>query len=127
MISKDKLKAIRASIDAALAQVAREHGLSALKAGNCTYDTQGSFTFKVDGTEAGGLTKEQQVYRDAMTLHDGLPELGAKLTINRRQVKIVGANSTCTKVQAKCIESGVVYLYRVADIVRVAKAQKAAA
>lgn len=74
-LTKDKLRALRVAMDAALAQVAKEQGLKTLRAGNCTYDRSGGFTFKVEGIVDGGLSQDEQRYEDNRWL--GLPARGA--------------------------------------------------
>lgn len=65
--TRQNLPQITKSIDAALATVAAEYGIS-LKTGNCTYDPAGTFVMKVNGgiiTEGGTvITKEEIALRE---------------------------------------------------------------
>lgn len=121
---KQKLPAIRASIDAALIAVAKEHGLQSLAAGKCTYDPAGNFTFKVDGVVAGGLNREAVAY-DQMRELLGLPTLGTTFTYKGETSKIVGLNSTATKVITE--KGGQRFIWPVDSIKKIVATQSARA
>lgn len=98
---KDKLKAIRESINKALAAVVAEHGLRSLHAGNVTFSPEGSFVFKVEGVAAGGATKEEELYDLAREVHPELPARGtpqSTIRYNGGPCELFGANSTLTKI-----------------------------
>jgi hypothetical protein len=78
-ITPQLLKLLRADINAALATVATKYHLASLTAGNATYTKDGSFTIKVNGLAAGGLTREQSAYDQLRDLY-GLPERGSTFT-----------------------------------------------
>lgn len=99
-LTKDKLRALRVAMDAALAKIAKEHGLAQLRAGSCTFEKTGAFSFRVEGLADGGLTKEQRRYDENMWL--GLPMRGAQFESGRKQHTTWGLNSTGTKVITEC-------------------------
>lgn len=119
-LSKEKLRAVRVAMDAALAIIAKEQGLTALKCGKCTYSPDGSFTMKVEGIAAGGLSKEASTYNDLRTFTPGLPELGTEVDFITRKGTVLGSNTTGSKVLVKDSKSGVTYLFRTSDVVRAA-------
>lgn len=94
---KSQLPAIREAINAALIAVAKQQGLTSLTATKCKYDTSGNFTFSVDGVVEGGLDKEAAAYEQMKDLL-GLPNLGTVFTHRNETSKIIGLNSTGTKV-----------------------------
>lgn len=111
-----QLKALRGEIDALLTSIPDRldafDGLK-LRLGNCKYERDGSFTFKLEGTLPGGKTKEATDYETlakilALPTHTWdtgasgktvstrlpgktLPPLGAMMSIKGVRVKIVGA------------------------------------
>lgn len=101
-INKDFLRDIRVDIDTALTAVAKKHEIS-LTAGHCTFDpSSGNFTFKLEGVTKGGLDKSGALYQDLRRLRPTLPELRSTFVYNGKQHEVVGANTTGTKVIAKC-------------------------
>lgn len=100
-ITRDLLQAIRPDVDAALAAVAKKHGLASLKSTNCTFDPRsGNFVMKVEGVAKGGKTKEAARYEASRKFDDSLPPLGFVFKNGARSYSIVGMNSTGTKVIA---------------------------
>lgn len=98
-ISRDKIRAIRAALDVALAAVAQEQGLSELKAGRGTFDpVSGSFSFKVEGVATGGKSQEAVAYEQLCSFTKDLPPLGTKLSIGGSEYEIVGMRPRGTKV-----------------------------
>lgn len=114
-----QLKAIRADIDKALADVASKHGIT-IATGKATYDPSAlNFTFKVEGQFPGGISKEGRMYEMLKQYTEGLPELGAVLRHPRGEIlTVIGANTTGTKVLAKHSD-GKTYLYGVDAIVKI--------
>jgi hypothetical protein len=122
---KDKLPAIRKAMDAALAQVAKDHGLASLKSGSCRYDPNfGSFTFKIEGVDDGGKDKDAVNY-ELMKRALGLPELGTTFRANGSVCKIVGLNSTGSKVIYE--RDGKKWIGKVDDVKRTVERQALAA
>lgn len=118
---KSKLPAIRAAMDKALADIAKAHGLTSLQAGKCTYDpAAGSFTFKVNGINEGGVSPEAKIYDQAAQMLE-LPARGAVFTVRGVQHEITGINSTLTKVLATNKDNGKTYLWKVKDVVAMIK------
>ena len=96
---KQVVQNLRPEIDAALAEIAKKHGVN-LKCGRCTYDPTGNFTFKLEGVTEGGVTKEGALY-NANAKWLGLPELGTVFAYRGQQHTITGMNTTGTKVIVK--------------------------
>lgn len=87
---KDRLPAIRAAMNAALADVAKKLDLSKLEAGHITYDPRaGNFTVKVEGIAAGGVDPEEKRYDDRRQLLN-LPARGATFRSGHDRHTIVG-------------------------------------
>lgn len=104
-ITVERLKLIRAAIDAALAKVAKEHDLAELRLGPCTYDgAAGNFQFRLEGTAAGGKTKEAAIYE--MIRGDSLPPLAWEFAYRGERFKITGANTTGSKVNVERMPDG---------------------
>lgn len=82
------LQNLREEINVALAAVLDNNKGLQLKLGHCSYDRGGSFTFKLEGTFAGGASKDEQNYNQlvevlAMPTHEvksvnGKPEFVQK-------------------------------------------------
>ncbi len=117
-ITRDTLNAIRADVDALLGALAPKYGLRTLKLGNCTFDPNGSFTFKLAGTAANGATPEEQRYDMARAAYGVLPERGtaaACIEWNGGTIELFGANSTLSKLMFR--RDGKVYLTPTAALV----------
>ena len=64
-VSKDLLQAMRPEIVAALAPIAAKYGLEKLELGRGSYDPGGgSFSFKLEGIAAGGLSQDARRYEN---------------------------------------------------------------
>ena len=99
MLTKENLKAIRADLEVAFAEVAKKNGLAKLHIGNITFDPSGSFAAKLEGTVAGGLSKDALRYNEMRSYTNGLPELGATLIMGGRGPhKVEGCNTTGSKI-----------------------------
>lgn len=98
-LTKQQLAAIRIDLQAALDGVAKKHGLAHLNAGNCTYETTGAFTWKLEGLAAGGVTKDERRYDDNAWL--GLPPRGSEFTSRGMTHKTAGLTSG-SKVITEC-------------------------
>jgi hypothetical protein len=97
-LDRDLLKAVRASMDAALLEVARKHGLTSLKAGNASFDpSAGSFHFKVEGVVEGAKGKDASRYEMAARFDKALPPLGVAFKSGSRVYTLTGMNSTGSK------------------------------
>lgn len=100
-VDETVVKALRTDINAVLAPLASKKGLT-LKLGHCTFDrANGNFTFKLDGTVKGGLTKEEASYETLRSLRPKLPPLRSTFVLDDRTFQIAGANSTRSKVIAR--------------------------
>jgi hypothetical protein len=105
-ITRDALAAIRPDMDAALAAVARKHGLASLKCTNCTFDpSSGNFVMKVEGVAKGGKTKEAARYEQSKQFDDGLPPLGYVFRSGEASYSVIGMNTTGTKVMAERLDA----------------------
>jgi hypothetical protein len=124
---KSKLQPIRAAMDVALAQIAKDHGLQSLKAGRCGYDpASGNFTFKVEGIDGDGISTEAARY-NLLRKARSLPPLGTEFKgRDGATYKIVGLNTTATKVLCKRDgqSAGGHYLFKPEFIERFAGLQK---
>lgn len=98
-LDTNKLQAIREDMTAAMAALLKKHDLATLNVGNCTYDPSGSFTFKIDGSIKGGLTKEGALYNSMRSFHTGLPALESTFQHKGNTYTIVGSNTTGTKIK----------------------------
>jgi hypothetical protein len=118
MVDRESLKIIRAQIDAALADIATLNGLQTLRTGACTFDREGSFTFKVEGLAQGGLSREAQAYKQYAAFYKRMPELFAvvKLGAAREDYRITGLRRT--KVLAEKLSNGKTYLFQLAQLER---------
>lgn len=114
---KAKLPAIREAMNKALAEVAKQHGLPSLMATSAKYGAEGYFTFKVEGVLAGGLDKEGAAYEQMQEVL-GLPKLGTEFSYHGKNDKIIGLNSTATKVVTQRAD-GKKYLWPVESIKRI--------
>jgi hypothetical protein len=116
-VTREKLWNLRTDIDKAMTEIAKRHGLKSLKLGKCVF-LPDSFTFKLEGLEEGGLTKETTRYKME---HEylKLPPLGASFSHAGKSYVIVGLNTTGTKVLATL--NGKTYLFRTAYIQGITK------
>lgn len=89
MVSKQKLQEIRQSMEKALAEVAKEHGIEAFTLGNIRYDDSG---FKVP-VEAQFVGAENQ---DLKTLRLNAPRLGFKPEIAGATITYANKQYTVT-------------------------------
>jgi hypothetical protein len=90
-ITTIELQAIRKSLDAALADVAAKHGLSKLAIGRITYDPRGTFSTKLEGTKAGGKSREACRYEEESKLTKGRwPALGAAFPWGAHTMTVTG-------------------------------------
>lgn len=113
----ETLKRIRPEIDAALAVIAKKYGIEKLALGKGTYDNSGSFSFKLEGVMAGGLSVEAQMY-EAIREYEGLPPLGSHFDSAGTTHTIIGANRTGTKVLTTAF-TGKKYLFTVMGVKRI--------
>lgn len=105
---KNAIPQLRIDINAALAEVAKKHGLSKLQATNAKY-TSDSCTFTVEAIMEGGLSKEAARY-DANRGILGLPPLGTEINAGRDIWIPTGINTTGSKVIATKKDNGKSYL-----------------
>jgi len=116
------LTTLRAEINAALAEVSKRHGLT-LKAAGASY-TANTFTIKIEGQIEGGLSKEGELYTK-MAGPLGLPALGTTFVHSRRTYKMVGLNTTGSKVLCERDGEEKRYLVPTDDCIRLSKAASA--
>lgn len=110
VINKDFVKAFRAELNAALADLGKKHGL-VIKAGNSTYDPGGSATYKLEVstvTESGEVRTAEWIRYENLAglLELPIEFLGKRVTPTsatdgRGDWIPVGLNSTGTKVLVK--------------------------
>jgi hypothetical protein len=100
-LTKETLRALRVAIDEALAPVAKAQNLKHLRAGSCTYDPNGTFTFKVEGVVEGGLDADGARYKNEQKLL-GLPDLGTQFPFRGASYAIEGLKSG-GKIVAKLV------------------------
>lgn len=87
-ITRDILKAIRGDIDAALAAVGEKHGVI-LKAGNASF-SEANFTFKLEGTIKGGVSKIEFDYIAYSAVYPNLPPLHSTIIHAGKSFKVCG-------------------------------------
>ena len=101
------LKTLRVEIDAALAEVAKRHGLT-LHAGSASY-TENRFSFKLEGVTEGAPTQAAERYAEVAVML-GLPTFGSEFRSGTRKYKTCGVNSTGSKVHCER-DDGKVFLF----------------
>lgn len=106
---KNEISQLRADINAALAEVAKKHGLSKLQAGNAKY-TADSCTFALEAIKEGGHSKEAARYEANKGLL-GLPPLGTEVHTGADAYIPTGLNSTGSKVIVTKKSNNKSYLY----------------
>jgi len=121
-ITPEKLAAIRADINAALASVAKKHDLSTLKAGKAKYTSE-NFRLELIGIFAGGKSLEAMRYESIADI-EGLPPLGFTFQNKGEMYEVSGCNTTGTKVMARSASDGKTYLFPVHGIKKIAQAAK---
>jgi hypothetical protein len=114
MIQKDHkavLHAIHTDLVAAFATIAAKHNLTKLDLGKITY-TDSGFHAKVEGVFEGGLSKEAQMYQMMQAYpSSNLPPLDTEFDNTNGRYKIIGMNSTRTKVICTHLQKGKNYLF----------------
>lgn len=115
-----KAQALRPAINAALALIAKDAGVSTLRLGNCRYTREGAFTFVLEGLFEGGLSREATYYDQLREVYDYLPPRGTGFSYRGIGMIIVGANKTGTKVLVND-PSGKELLFRVMDMPKLVK------
>ena len=89
------LKSLRTEIDAAVAEVAKRHGIT-FKTGSASY-TENRFTFKLEGSVIGAQSVDAERYERSRAMLS-LPALGTGFRSGNRSYKTAGLNSTGSKV-----------------------------
>lgn len=107
---KTRLKALRADIDALVGCLTEKYGLSSLKLGKCTYNSDG-FVFKLEGVNTAGLSKTAREYEMVALYDKSLPPLQTEFRYGTENYRIVGMNSTDTKIIARR-DDGKEYLFK---------------
>lgn len=120
MITKQQLDMVRLLLDAAAKNIAEQTGLESLKCGRCTYDRAGNFTMKVEGINTGGKSAEAARYERNQHYLE-LPELGRTFMNKDRTFRIVGLNTTGSKIIAADTATNKQYLFKLEYIQRLAK------
>ena len=134
-----QLKQLRGEINALLTSIPDRldafEGLK-VKLGNCKYDPDGSFTFKIEGTLPGGTDREasaylmlsQQVYNDDYSAKLPMPSLNDVIRINGVAVTVVGARPRAKyNITVQRLSDGKRTCYKAKDISRIWAQQKAKA
>jgi len=112
-----QLTALRKDVDAAFAQIAKKHGLTALKLGRITYSSAGSFRGSIEGALKGSLTRVQADY-EALAQMMGLPPRGTQFGNGGKHYSIDGLARS--RVHCICHEDGKTYLFKAEAIKRIA-------
>ena len=103
MIDAKLIRKLRVSIDKAIADLGKEHGVI-LETGNASY-SDNNFTIKVEGSQMVGdnvMTKEAVAYRhNSMHEQTGL-ELFERFTYNRMWFKVTGYRTRASKRPILC-------------------------
>lgn len=95
------LATIRPEIDAALAVIAKKHGLQQLRTGKGTYNPDANnFSLKLEGIAANGKDKDAARLEDFGRFDDELPKLGDKFDQRTGLYTVVGINTTGSKILA---------------------------
>lgn len=115
-IDKNLLQNLRVDINEAMRAIIEKHGLTSLSAGNCSYTAMGSFTFKLEGVVGDGIDKRAALYDSLRTEYPALPSRGTAFDAGSKSYKIVGANTTGTKIVGEL--GGKTFLFKTSDIVR---------
>lgn len=68
VVDGNTLTQLRVALNAALAPVAKAHGIT-LTLGRCSYTRTGQFTFKLEGVAAGSVDRDAQAWRDYAPLY----------------------------------------------------------
>lgn len=89
-----KTKQVHAALNAALAQIAKDHNLDSLKVGKLTYSDDG-FSATVSAIFAGGDSKDMAKLRRNAFIY-GLKEsvCNAVITYNKQEFKVIGMRNT---------------------------------
>lgn len=89
-----KTKEVNAALNIALAQIAKDHGLDALKTGKLTYSENG-FTTTLTAVFSGGDTKDMaKLRRNAFTYGLNESVCNAVITYSKQQFKVIGMRNT---------------------------------
>lgn len=114
MIQKDHtpvLNAIHTDLVAAFATIAAKHNLTKLNLGKLIY-TDSGFHAKLEGVFEGGLSEEAQMYQMVQSYaSSNLPPLDTEFDNTNGRYKIIGMNSTRTKVICTHLQKGKNYLF----------------
>lgn len=98
MMTKELIREIRDDVNAALAEVARKHGL-AIHAGNASFDTNAA-TFKLVcstvAEDGKAMTPEASAYQQVAGMFGWVP-LFSTISIGRDEYTVVGYNSRARK------------------------------
>jgi hypothetical protein len=108
-ISKDLLRTLRPTLQAALDKVAADHGLQSLTAGNMSFSAD-NFTVTVKGIAKDGKSREAVEYETACIYAPQLPKLGAEFRWSNRTFKPTGLKRT--KVSVLDVHDGKTYLIK---------------
>lgn len=112
---KDQLSAIRASIDVALAAVAKKHKLTSLKCDGIMNYGMTNFSVKIAGVAVGGVSVEADRYKINMARF-GLPPLGTEFVSKGVTYKTMGMNSTGTKLMCDRVIDDKTYVFSVEGV-----------
>jgi hypothetical protein len=87
-----KLEGIRKDTDAALAEIAKKHGLSTYRLGKITYSKDG-FRAPVEAVELGALSEDAKLYKSSEAIY-GLPPVNVEVDVPRLHGKITPLGMT---------------------------------
>jgi hypothetical protein len=121
-LTSNQVKSILADIDAALAEVAKKHGLDSLRiSGKASFDSD-NFHVKITGVAQGGKDEAARRYEVNFCSY-GWPPLKTSFTFNREEYTITGTNNTATNILAKNITNGQSYIFKVDGLQRLLQLQ----
>lgn len=116
---KAQAKALRPLLDAALAELVKQRPeLQAFRSGTCQYDpSAGTISFKVTAEIKGAIGKEASYYEQSRMYDKELPPLGTTFKNGQHTDKIVGMNSTGTKIITERMGGGK-YVWKIGPVKR---------
>ena len=122
-MDKNKVIIIHNAIRDALQKVAHEHGLDKLDTGTLRYSDNG-FTVNVEGTFAGGESKEMQKLKASYSLY-GFKEsiCNAVVKYDKMNLQIIGMRSN-VNLLTKDTNTNKEYLVKIESMLRFLKKEK---
>jgi len=118
-MTHDELNVIHKDLLSTLKDFANKHGLSDIKTGNMSYNTNG-FSIKVEATFAGGESKEMRKLRHSAVLYNFKESIcNAEINYAKLNVRVTGMRTT--KVILEDVITGSQYLASIKDLQEVCR------